>query len=129
MSSPLHIGARRTALGALAIAAFVIAVGTGITYGAGGPAWLVAALTATFACLGVLRLGNPRWIYMGRQRHGRRSISRLDSRLAAAIAGLGTLSLLHLALSNGWQVTWWAIIFGGLAGYTISPPSRPTHLD
>jgi len=129
MRSPLPIGARRTALGVFAVGAFLIAVGNGVTYGASGLAWLMAVMTAPLACLGVLRVGSPRWLYISRPRYGTHALSRLDPRLVVAIVGLGSLSLLHAVLSNAWQVAWWAVIFGVLMGYTISPPSRPTSLD
>jgi hypothetical protein len=129
MRSFSPIGARRAALGAFAIVAFLITVSFGISYGAGALAWLTAVMTGTLACLGVLRAGNPRWMYVSRPRYGTRALSRPDPRLVAAIAGLGSLSLLHAVLSNAWQVTWWAIICGCLVGYTISPPARPADLD
>ncbi len=66
----MPIGARRTALGVFAVGAFLIAVGNGVTYGASGLAWLMAVMTAPLACLGVLRVGSPRWLYISRPRYG-----------------------------------------------------------
>jgi hypothetical protein len=73
MRSFSPIGARRAALGAFAIVAFLITVRFGISYGAGALAWLTAVMTGTLACLGVLRAGNPRWMYVSRPRYGTRS--------------------------------------------------------
>jgi hypothetical protein len=130
MSSPLPIRVRRPILGVMAAGALLIAVGNGVTYGASGLAWLTALATATLACLGILRLGNPRWLYMGGPwgRTGARS-ALSDPRLVAVVAGLGAVSLLGAVLPYSWRVADWATIFGVLAAYTINPPSRPRDLS
>jgi hypothetical protein len=125
MYSSLPPRVRRTIVGVMAAGALLIAVGNGITYGASGPAWLTALATATLTYLGILRLGNPRWLYTGGPwgRTGSRS-ALSDPRLVGVIAGLSAVSLVGPVLPSSWRVADCATIFGVLAAYTINPPSR-----
>jgi hypothetical protein len=129
MYSSLPTRVRRTILGVMAAGALLIAVGNGVTYGASAPAWLTALAAATLTYLGILRLGNTRWLYMGVPwgRTGPRS-ALLDPRLAAVIAGFSAVSLVGPLLPSSWRVADCATIFGVLAAYTINPPSRPRDL-
>ncbi len=129
MYSPLPTRVRRI-LGVMAAGALLIAVGNGVTYGASGLAWLTALATATLTYLGILRLGNPRWLYVGGPwglTGSRPALS--DPRLVAVIAGFSAVSLVGPVLPNSWRVADCATIFGVLAAYTINPPSRPRDLS
>jgi hypothetical protein len=130
MYSSLPTRVRRRIVGVMAAGALLIAVGNGVTYGASGPAWLTALATATLTYLGILRLGNPRWLHMAAPsgRTGSRSAFS-DPRLLGVIAGLGAVSLVGPALPSSWRVADCATIFGVLAAYTISPPSRARDLN
>jgi len=128
MFSPLPTSVRRI-LGVMAAGALLIAVANGVTYGASGLAWLAALAAATLTCLGILRLGNRRLLYMGGPwgRTGSRSAFS-DPRLVAVIAGLSAVSLVGPVLPSSWRVADCAAIFGVLAAYTINP-SRPRDLS
>ena len=121
----LPLGPRRGVLGTLAGVAFLVSVGNGITYQSSGFAWLIAILLGTIACLGLHRLGNPRWLFVDPSSRQTRSTGIPDVRLIAVMGALAGHSALAIVLPNAWRLVDWAIAFGVLAAYTIKPPSRP----
>lgn len=125
----LPLDLRRGVLATLAGVALLVAVGNGITYQSSGIAWLTAILMGTIACIGLHRLGNPRWLSVDPSPRRNRSKGIPDVRLLAAMGALAGYSLLAIVLPNAWRLVDWAIAFGVLAAYTIKPPSRPPDIE
>ncbi len=111
--------ARRFSLGLLSLVGLLATIGYGVSGQAGFAPWFVAALAAAITCITIIRYGNAPFLYVADAK------SRLDPRFLGVVALLGGLSLLYALLPENWAVTFWAIVLGGLTGFTVAPPSRP----